>query len=498
LRGDNIESVEFASSQPDIAYAGSADAVYRSADGGHTWQQVSGGRDGWGPPGVRAGFPIDFQVDPRDPNRIFANEYGGGNFLSTDGGRTWTVASKGYTGAQVRDIAVDPTAAGRVFAAARSGLFLSTDGGEDWAGLNYPPAASLEWYVVAVDPTDPQHVLAANNWEGVILQSHDGGRAWRPVSQRPDETMSWRAIAFAPSDPATVYAGTSAFFSAGTFDDRMPAGGIYVSHDGGTTWASANDALSQDANVTSLAVDPHDPQVVYAATGNHGLLKTTDGGQSWTVINEGLPGSPAALSVTLHPTDSRTVYAGLDRAGLYRSQDSGETWQPSAAGLNPEASVSDTVFDPTDPQVIYAADRFSGVYRSTDGGMAWTPINVGLRTRAVNALTMSSDGQHLYAATEGEGVFRLDVSGQPPQPVPTPTLPPAPTPVPTATPPPATPTSTAVAAAPTVTPLLAEPAQPTATLVPKPEPSGGKGICGGAAALPLVLVALVLYRSSGE
>jgi photosystem II stability/assembly factor-like uncharacterized protein len=499
LRGDNIESVEFASSQPDVAYAGSADAVYRSEDGARTWQRVAGGENGWGPPGVRAGFPIDFQADPRDPDRIFANEYGGGNFMSTDGGRTWTVASKGYTGAQVRDIAVDPTAAGRAFAAARSGLFLSTDGGDDWVGLSYAPAASLEWYVVAVAPTDPQHVLAANNWNGVILQSHDGGWAWRPVSQRPDETMSWRAIVFAPSDPATVYAGTSAFFSAGTFDDRMPAGGIYASRDGGTTWTPANDALSQDANVTGLVVDPRDPQVVYAATGNHGLLKTTDGGQSWVVINEGLPGSPQALSVALHPADASIVYAGLDRAGLYRSADGGTTWQPSAAGMNPEAAVSDIAFDPTDLQVMYAADRFSGVYRSTDGGSVWMPINVGLRTRAVNAMAISSDGQHLYAATEGEGVFRLDLGGQPPQLVPTPTLLPMSTPIPTATSPLATsaPTVIAVATAPMVTSTPVRPAQPT-TALPKPEPSEGKGICGGTAALPLALVALVLYRNSGS
>ncbi|MDH4135180.1 MAG: hypothetical protein OEW09_00465 [Anaerolineae bacterium] len=497
LVGENINAVEFALSNPDVAYAGSADAVHRSADGGRTWQRVSGGENGWGPPGVRAGFPIDFQVDPRDPDRIFANNYGGGNFLSADGGHTWAVASKGYTGAQVRDIAVDPTAAGRVFAAARSGLFLSTDGGDDWAGLSYPPAASLEWYVVAIDPTDSQHVLAANNWNGVILQSHDGGRAWRPVSQRPDESMSWRAIAFAPSDPATVYAGTSAFFSAGTFDDWMPAGGIYVSHDGGASWTMANDVLSQEANVTSLAIDPHDPQVVYAATGNHGLLKTTDGGQSWTASNQGLPES-RALSVVLHPADASIVYAGLGMAGLYRSEDGGATWQSSAAGLNPEASVSGIVFDPTATQVMYAADRFSGVYRSTDGGMSWMPINVGLRTRAVNALAISPDGQHLYAATEGEGVFRLDLSGQPPQPAPTPTLPPTPTPVPTATSPPATPTPAAVAVAPTVTSPPVQPAQPTTVLPPKPEPSGGRGICGGAAALPLVLLGLVLYRKSGK
>lgn len=484
LMGENINAVEFALSNPDIAYAGSSDAVHRSADGGRTWQQVSGGENGWGPPGVRAGFPIDFQVDPRDPDRIFANNYGGGNFLSTDGGRTWTVASKGYTGAQVRDVAVDPAAAGRVFVAARSGLFVSTDGGDEWVGLSYPLAASLEWYVVAVDPTDSQHVLAANNWSGVILQSHDGGWGWRPVSHRPGESMSWRAIAFAPSDPATVYAGT--------FDDRwMPAGGIYVSHDGGATWTPANDTFSQDANVTGLAVDPRDPQVVYAATGNHGLLKTTDGGQSWTVINQGLPGSPTALSVALHPSAPDVVYAGLERAGLYRSTDGGATWQPSAAGLNPEASVSDIAFAPTDSQVMYAADRFSGVYRSTDGGMAWTPIVVGLRTRAVNALAISADGQHLYAATEGEGVFRLDLSGQPPQPAPTPLLP-TPTSVPIATPPPVpTVTPSAVVAALTATPqLIVFPPQPA------PEPQAKRGICPGVTVLSLALVGLLLYRNN--
>ena len=410
LRGENITSVEFALSDPGTAYAGSTDAVYRSENGGHTWQRVSGGRDGWGPPGVRAGFPIDFQVDPRDPNRIFANNYGGGNFLSVDGGHSWTIASKGYTGAQVRDVAVGPTDASRVFAAARSGIFVSTNGGDEWAGLSYPPAASLEWYVVAIDPTNAQHVLAANNWNGVILKSHDGGYTWRPVSLRPGKPISWRAIAYAPSDPATVYAGTSAFFSAGTFDDRMAASGIYVSHDGGATWHQANDAHSNDANVTALAVSSDDPHVVYAATGNRGLLKSSDGGESWRAINQGLRGSPTALSVAVNPADPRIVYAGLSRGGLYRSTDGGTTWRLSAAGMNPEASVSDIVFHPDDPQVMYASDRHSGVYRSTDGGSTWAAINSGLRTRAVNALAISTDGTILYAATEGEGVFRLDLT----------------------------------------------------------------------------------------
>jgi len=104
---ENINAIEFAISNPNIAYAGSAGTVYRSSDCGQTWSKASTGENGWGSPGVRAGFPIDFQVDPRDPNRVFANNYGGGNFLSVDGGQTWTVASDGYTGAQVREIGFD-------------------------------------------------------------------------------------------------------------------------------------------------------------------------------------------------------------------------------------------------------------------------------------------------------------------------------------------------------------------------------------------------------
>ena len=414
LSRENINSVEFALSDPNIAYAGSADAVYRSEDGGATWDKVCGGPEGWGPPGVRAGFPIDFEVHPDDPNRIFANNYGGGNFLSTDGGRSWTVASKGYTGAQVRDIAVDPTDATRVFAAARSGLFVSTDVGENWTGLNAPPAGMLEWYAVTVDPTNAQHVLAASNWDGRIRQSFDAGRTLTPVSLQPAGNMSWRAFAWAPSDPRRVYAGTSAFFSAGTFDDRMAAAGVYVSPDGGSTWTEANDALSRNANVIDLVVDPLAAQTVYAATGNKGLLKTTDGGRTWNALRQGLPQGLPALAAAVHPGEPHVLYAGFERAGVYRSDDFGQSWQPLPAGLNPEASVSHILFDPANSEVMYVADKLSGVYRSDNGGTIWAGINDGLRVRAVNALSLSTDGAHLYAATEGEGVFRLDLRGTAP------------------------------------------------------------------------------------
>jgi len=415
LSNENINAVEFSLSDGNIAYAGSAAAVYRSADGGRTWRKVSVGAEGWGPPGVRAGFPIDFQVDPRNPNRVFANNYGGGNFLSEDGGRTWTIASAGYTGAQVRDIAVDPSNAAVVYAAARSGFFVSADGGSSWAGLNRPPAFNLEWNAVAVDPSNPQHILAANNWDPILLASNNRGQTWNWAGDRLRDGMAWRVIAFAPSDSKTVYAGSSAFFSAGVFDNRMPAAGVYVSHDGGASWNAANDAISAQTNVIDLAVDPCDPQVVYAATGSSGLLRSANGGQSWIVVNVGVPASVEVLSAAVHPHNSRIVYAGFAQRGLYRSNDGGTTWQQSMAGMPPEARITDILFDPTDPQVLYVCDVFSGVYHSTNSGHTWQQINAALRMRAVNQLAISADGLHLYAATEGEGVYRLDISGASPQ-----------------------------------------------------------------------------------
>jgi len=406
LSHQGIHSVEFAASDARIAYAGNPQTIYRSKDGGTTWKPVTAG-GGWGPPGVQAGFPIDIQIDPRNANRLFVNNYLGGNFLSADGGRTWKVASQGYTGAQVRDIAVDATDAKRVLAAARSGVFVSADSGGKWVGLSHRPAGGIEWYVVAIDPSDPKHLLGANNAQGVLFQSRNGGKSWRRVGERPGKKMSWRAIAFAPSDPKVVYAGTSAFFSAGTLSNRMAADGIHVSRDGGGTWRRANDKNSSGANVAAIAVDPKNANIVYAATCYRGILKSVNAGAQWRFASRGL-GAKDTRALAINPKNPRLVYAGTENAGIYVSADGGASWRPSSRGMDPEASVRDIVIHPKDTKILYAADLRSGVYRSSDGGKSWTRINDGLSTRAVQALAISSDGSVVYAATEGGGVFRLD------------------------------------------------------------------------------------------
>lgn len=71
------------------------------------------------------------------------------------------------------------------------------------------------------------------------------------------------------------------------------------------------------------------------------------------------------------------------------------------------AHVMSIVRHPDDLNTIFVADWHSGVFKSTDGGASWNRINTGLTTRAVNVLTITDDGKWLYAATQGEGVFRM-------------------------------------------------------------------------------------------
>lgn len=418
-RGDNwtrvytepVNSVEFALLDSLVAYAGSAARVLRSDDGGMSWNQVTAGTGAWGPPGVEAGAPIDFQVDPRDPYRIFTNNYGGGNFMSADSGYTWVVASKGYTGAHVRDLAVAADNPARVYAAVRSGMFMSDNAGEDWYGLTYAPVSGLEWNAVAIDPLNSYHILAGNNYTRMIYESLDGGETWRDAGAILPDFMAWRCFAFAPSDAQTIYAGSGGVHSAGRFAPDWPAMGVFKSTNGGISWSSANDTTSQQSNVAELAVQADDPQVVFAATSNQGVLKTTNGGAIWTVVNNGLPPGPRALSVAIDPLDSDHILVGLDDAGLYESFGGGLAWHAVPVGLPAEADVTDIAYCPTDGRLIYIGDQRSGVYRSIDAGGTWVTVNDGLRMKAVNALAFSGDGQVLYAGTEGEAVFRLDGAG---------------------------------------------------------------------------------------
>ncbi|MBL6961466.1 MAG: hypothetical protein ISR59_10170 [Anaerolineales bacterium] len=416
-----FSSVEICPSDPNIVYAGSIDSIYRSEDAGQTWSVVA---SPWGPDGVSVGFPIDMQCDPRNTKRLFVNNYGGGNFLSEDGGKTWVNASQGYTGAQVFGLSIMPSEAERIYVAAFGGLWRSDDGGITWAGLYNPPDELLNMpsQSISVDPTNSDHVLAAKQ---EIVESVDGGESWTvrwSMKELEDQGIPGESlrpatpvIIFAPSDAKQVYVG---FGHENCLLNHEPVCettqiGVAISKDGGESWKVSGDEEIGRVNIFDIAVDYNDANLAYAATGT-GLYRTADSGESWTMLSGQLQ-NKKVHALAINPNNNQQMIAGVDRDGIYISEDGGTTWQHGIAGLEPNGSIHDIVFDPTNPQIVYLSDLFSGVYMSTDGGNTWAKINNGLQSRAARSLAISADGQHLYVGTNEDGVLRLDLSGIPPQ-----------------------------------------------------------------------------------
>jgi len=429
--GFGAEAVEISQSDPEVWYVASEGKIWRSDDSGVTWQEYvidDGDR--------RAGMPIDLQVDPRDPLRIFVNNYGGGNFVSEDGGQTWRDASRGYTGIKlVFRIAVDPTQAAHVFA----GAFESLDGGASWVGAHIPVIGSVVF--VAGDDPESLHTIIGST-DGSVYHRDPGQSEWTQAQildlfnwaagRLTDDTQPLRAMSVASSDPRIMYAG----FSVGACLEGVyskclaPSPGLFRSDDGGYTWTSLASAPFGAVSILSTAIDPDDPHRVYVGTAM-GLYLTEDGGSTWTALPglESVTGqvpvadpsptllaldAPVVYEVRIDPFDAQTLYAASTPGGVYRSLDSGATWVPISAGMAPNEPIYELLCDPSLPGVIYASSSLSGVFVTSDGGESWRQISGEMTVRSVRGLALSGDGNHLYAGTVGAGLFRLDLNGQPP------------------------------------------------------------------------------------
>lgn len=450
LSGYVLTVVTISPSNPDIIYAGSMGAFYRSEDGGNTWKEFTKPNGNYGPPGIDAGFPISAVVDPDDPMTIFVNNYGGGVFKSIDGARTWKVSSKGYTGADLIKICIDPNNPDTVFTTGRSGPFRSVNGGFDWIGIQFNPVISAN-NAIALNPSKPKEIIVADEHNSYIYKSKDGGDSWRKVfehpkvnANNPNNRHGFKAIAFAPSSPNIIYAGMRK--ERRSIDGGMPPGpsfGMYKSTDGGDTWKEINSGLNTPLiNINCIVVHPTNFNIVYVGTWRDGIYKTTNGGESWEPINGGLV-SLDVRSLAIDLKNPEVVYVGLaEGAGVFKTSNGGEYWEGINSGIQvecpsflqrvgqvkpgvsltktkrltgkdyysiPWTNIKSIVIDPINSEIIYAADYSLGVYMSTDGGISWNTINDGLSTKAVSSMTISADGKILYAATSGEGVFRLDL-----------------------------------------------------------------------------------------
>ena len=191
---------------------------------------------------------------------------------------------------------------------------------------------------------------------------------------------------------------------------------IYRSTDGGENWTAVEGIPKSEerANITSIAVDPSDPQVMYATGHGIGVVKSTDAGKTWNSASSGL-GGMSTEGFAIDAKDPGTLYAWVLGTGLYRSKDASGSWQrvddgPKQQEIRTLASVN----SPTGMGGIWLyAGLDTGVMKSPDCFCGWDRLpNEGLPEGRVYSVAVdSSDPNVLYAGLR-EGVFKTSDGGQ--------------------------------------------------------------------------------------
>jgi photosystem II stability/assembly factor-like uncharacterized protein len=217
---------------------------------------------------------------------------------------------------------------------------------------------------------------------GGVYKTTDSGETWN-ASGLLDKSIYALAIDF--HDPRVLYAGASA---------------VYKTTDAGASWSIVY-SHRYSSTVRSLTIDPHFPETMYASLPySAGLLRTTDGGRSWEPLAESLLATLVG-TLLVDPVLPEVLYLGSDRGGVFKSLDRGQTWE-SINDSVASAGTGSVAVHPQDPSVVYAG-TWVGLFRSADRGRTWQPT--GFREFNVTLVVVDRRAPStLYAAT-GAGMF---------------------------------------------------------------------------------------------
>jgi len=247
---------------------------------------------------------------------------------------------------RVADLAVDPRNRSVWYLAnGSSGLWKTTNRGNDWQPI-FDEGGSYSLGCVTLDPGNPDVVWlgtgenSSNRSVGYgdgVYKSTDGGKSWKNMGLRDSQHIGRIVVDPRASDVVFVAAEGPLWSPGG---DR----GLFKTSDGGQTWKAVLE-ISENTGVTSIAYDPRNPDVMYAASYQRrrhvGLLigggpesaiyKTSDGGGSWKPLTNGLPAvDKGRIALAVSPQKPDVVYALVcaagDQSGFFRSADGGETW----------------------------------------------------------------------------------------------------------------------------------------------------------------------------
>jgi photosystem II stability/assembly factor-like uncharacterized protein len=360
------------------AYGPSPDrGVYRSRDGGATWQKVLAGGDHAG--------AADLAIDPRNPKIVYAALWatrrppwyiyspsigpGGGIFKSTDGGTTWKQLQGGLPTENFgrSGIAVAPTSPGRIYAvidAKEGGLYRSDDAGKSWDRISGDNRLwGRGWYFgkIAVDPKNPDVVYVSNT---ALYRSSDAGKTWTPIKGAPGGD-DYHQLWIAPEDPKRMIVGTDQ--------------GAIVTVDGALTWSSwYNQSTAQLYHVAADYRFPYwltgsqqdSGSVAVPVRSSHSEISMHD----WTGVGAGGENGYTAPD-PLHPeilfggTVARwnNVTGALEFVSPERDREGGPFRHDWTQPL---------VFSTADPRALYFANQY--LYKTMDGGESWKRISPDL------------------------------------------------------------------------------------------------------------------------
>jgi photosystem II stability/assembly factor-like uncharacterized protein len=378
---------------PDLVYAAvlghafgpnQTRGVYRSKDGGATWQRVLFVNDSAG--------AVDLAMDPTNPRVLYASFWrvrrtpyslesgglGSGLWKSTDGGDSWNELTrsqglpKGTVG--IIGVSVSPTNPENLYAiveAADGGVFRSKDGGKTWTRTNEERSLRQRaWYYTRIyaDPTDEEVVYVLNVQ---FHRSKDGGKTFTTI-QTPhgDNHDLW----IAPDDPLRMIESND--------------GGVNVSSDGGRTWTPQNNQPT--AQIYRVSTDTHFPYRILGAQQDNSALRILSRGSGPGIGQSDWEETAGGESgwIVADPRDSDVIYGGSYGGFINRvNHDTGEArdvnvWPEDPMGWG-AAELKyrfqwnfPILISPHDPKTLYAAANV--LFKSTDEGQSWTAISPDL------------------------------------------------------------------------------------------------------------------------
>lgn len=349
----------------DVMYVANDGGVYRSTDGGSSFTTLSTNL------AITQFYP-GIALHPSDPGVTLGGTQDQGTQRSSAGTSQWVKvlgADGGYAAfdAEHPDVWygeaqwIDPHIGGPLKNGSRavSGIDLTDH------ALFIPP--------IVMDPVDSKRLYFGTSR---LYRTDNAANTWTPLFESPRLTgpnaMLVAAVAPSASDPNTVYIAASTTPLGFKAEWPSLSRAVYVTRDGGATWADVSTGLPARRFIADLAVHPTDPDRAYAVVGGFltgHVFETTDGGSTWRDRTGNLPDMPVN-AVLYDPADEDAVYVGTD-LGVYYSSAGGGTWTSLTEGL-PNVPVLDIAAQPGTGRLV----------ASTIGrGMFEVPIEVPLAAR---------------------------------------------------------------------------------------------------------------------